>query len=219
MDDYKMRVRSDFDRIARLDAPEAGDYDDFLLAQVPRDCRRAVELGCGTGAFARRLAERAVRVTAIDFSPEMIAVARARSQAHSNLQYLVADVAAWDFGGEPYEFIASLATLHHLPLAETLAAMARGLTPGGTLVAHDLYRDDGLVDWMWSGAALVWSRLEGRRRASPEARAAWAAHAKNDVLSTLDEIRSVASAVLPGADLHRHLKWRYSLVWRKPATV
>jgi len=54
-------VRADFDRIALL--PESWDHNselhEFLLAQLPARCEAALEVGCGTGAFSRRLAARA----------------------------------------------------------------------------------------------------------------------------------------------------------------
>jgi ubiquinone/menaquinone biosynthesis C-methylase UbiE len=53
------KTRDDFDRIARLAAEEPehpGPYDAFLLAQVPAAPSSVLEVGCGTGAFCRALA-------------------------------------------------------------------------------------------------------------------------------------------------------------------
>src|SRR5689334_5669131 len=91
-DDTRMDadLKTDFDRLALLD--EEGwtannHYHRFLLRYVPRDCEEALEVGCGTGAFARELAERCMRVVALDLSSEMIRVARARSGGFENLEF------------------------------------------------------------------------------------------------------------------------------------
>src|SRR4051812_31512007 len=80
-------IRSDFDRIALL--PETGwnhnaHYHARLLNHIPRRCRRILEIGCGTGEFSRLLAARAESVLAIDLSPQMIRLARERSELHMN---------------------------------------------------------------------------------------------------------------------------------------
>ena len=75
-------IRVDFDLLA-AHSTDAWDhnshYYSFLLAQLPRRCARALEIGCGTGAFARLLARRADHVLALDLSPEMIRVTREHS--------------------------------------------------------------------------------------------------------------------------------------------
>ena len=44
-------------------------YQPVILRGVPADCTRALEVGCGDGLLARRLAERCAEVTAIDREP------------------------------------------------------------------------------------------------------------------------------------------------------
>lgn len=51
-------------------------YHRLLLRQVPQNCRAALDVGCGTGRFARRLARLGIEVDAIDPSEEVIAQAR-----------------------------------------------------------------------------------------------------------------------------------------------
>ncbi len=75
-------IRDDFDNLARV-RPLAwdtnGHYHDFLLRQLPFHLGNTLDIGCGTGAFARLLAARSDHVLALDFSPEMIRVAREQS--------------------------------------------------------------------------------------------------------------------------------------------
>ena len=55
-------VREDFDRLAVLCEDGGWDhtsyYHDLLLGRLPTHLAQALEVGCGTGAFARRLADR-----------------------------------------------------------------------------------------------------------------------------------------------------------------
>lgn len=56
-------------------------YHRLLLRQLPRDCRTALDVGCGTGRFARRLAARGIEVHAVDRSADVLARARAAGEA------------------------------------------------------------------------------------------------------------------------------------------
>ncbi|MDQ3474268.1 MAG: class I SAM-dependent methyltransferase [Acidobacteriota bacterium] len=71
-------IQEDFDRIA-LVSPDGATHNDyyhlFLLRQLPSPCVHSLDIGCGTGSFARRLAERSQQVLALDLSPEMIRIA------------------------------------------------------------------------------------------------------------------------------------------------
>src|SRR5205814_279469 len=51
-------------------------YHALLLAAVPRSCSRALDVGCGLGSFARRLARVADQVDAIDREPAVLERAR-----------------------------------------------------------------------------------------------------------------------------------------------
>jgi SAM-dependent methyltransferase len=218
-------VRSDFDRIAALpDDPcdHNARHHDALLAALPARCEAALEVGCGTGAFTRRLAARAERVVGIDLSPRMIEAARARCADLANVAFAVADATTWELGTARWDAIATIATLHHLPAAETLGRLREALRPGGVLVVLDLVADEGPLDALRSAAALplnVALRLArtGRLRMSPEARRLWDEHGRHDVYLRRSELRALTGALLPGARLRRHLFWRYSLSWRKPA--
>jgi 2-polyprenyl-3-methyl-5-hydroxy-6-metoxy-1,4-benzoquinol methylase len=53
-----------------------GCYHRLLLRQLPPGCRTALDVGCGTGRFAGRLAQRGLEVDAVDRSAEVLAAAR-----------------------------------------------------------------------------------------------------------------------------------------------
>jgi len=215
-------IQADFDWLA--DLPAAGwdhnsHYHGYLLSRLPARCGAALEIGCGTGAFARLLARRADRVVAVDLSPEMIRVARERSRDCPNIDFRVADVTDWAWPVGQFDCIATIAMLHHLPFAETLARMRDALKPGGVLVALDLFAAALPADFIAGIIAVpvsaAYRLLKNHRLRDPEpVRAAWAAHAPHDHYLTLVEIRRTCAEVLPGAIIHRHLLYRYSLVSR-----
>jgi len=221
-------VREDFDRLA--DLSDEGEWDHnahyhaFLLKQLPSRCSEALEVGCGTGVFARSLAERCERVLAVDLSPRMVEVARDRSKGHPNVEYLVADANSWEFPEERFGCVASITTLHHLPLAPTLRKMAGALRPGGTMLVLDLYRARSAADYIVGAAGFPAGKVirlakTGTLSAggSPELRRTWEEHGETDAYPTLAEVREACKEELPGAKVRRHLLWRYSVVWRKPA--
>ncbi|MCC6804024.1 MAG: methyltransferase domain-containing protein [Anaerolineae bacterium] len=220
-------VQADFDRIAQVDADEDGGWNhnthhhDYLLRHAPARCAEALEVGCGSGEFARLLARRSGHVLALDLSPGMLTLARQRSAAYPQIEYVQADVMNYPLPAARFDCIASIATLHHLALADVLPKLKAALKPGGVLLVLDLCRDEGLGDLLRSAAAvplnMALKRLRGGNRAeSPEARAAWHAHGHDEVFPAISEVRRACAGLLPGAEVKRHLLWRYSLVWTKP---
>jgi SAM-dependent methyltransferase len=183
-------------------------YHPFLLRQVPPNCRRALDVGCGRGVFARLLAGLAEHVDAVDRSTEMISVA----QTHPlpNVRYINADVRELDLTG--YDFISCIAAIHHLPFAETVALLRNALNPGGVLAIIGLSRPT-FADLALSAVAFWPNRVRmiAGRRGVPNG-------PKPPVMDpelSLPEIRAHAQKVLPGAKIRRHLYWRYSLVYRR----
>jgi SAM-dependent methyltransferase len=217
-------IRDDFDRLAPVSDDgwsHNNHYHAYLLRHLPSHCDESLDIGCGTGAFARLLAQRSVHVLALDLSPEMIRIAQDRSAAHPNVTYQVADVLAWDSPVERFDCVASIATFHHLPMEPMLASIKAALKPGGVLLILDLYDSQGWGEQFDAGLAMIGSlalRLlnNGQIREPEAARKAWAAHGEHDVYSRLSQVREICSRLLPGAVVKRHLFWRYSLVWRKP---
>jgi SAM-dependent methyltransferase len=216
-------IREDFDRIARLAGEtwsQNNHYHPFLLRQLPSRFREALDIGCGKGAFSRLLAGRADHITAVDLSPEMIRLAKERSTQFSNIDFQTADILTWPWPDSRYDCIASIATLHHLPLETFLERCPVALRPGGTLLVLDLYKAASVADYLAGALALPASAIfrvmdAGRLRDSRAIRDAWAEHGLHEHYPTLAEIRGICRRILPGAVIRRHLMWRYSIVWKK----
>jgi ubiquinone/menaquinone biosynthesis C-methylase UbiE len=216
-------VEADFDRLALLDDEgwtTNNHYHDSLLRHVPATCQNALEIGCGTGAFARRLAERSEQVVALDLSTEMVRVARTRSSRLHNLEFQVGDAMTWNFPRSHFDFVCSIATLHHLNQRELLLKIKDALKPRGVLVVVDLVQSSGLGERMLDVIGLGVSgslRLlhNGRLKPPREVRKAWEQHGKHDSYSTISQMRALAHEILPGTSVSRCLFWRYLLVYQK----
>jgi ubiquinone/menaquinone biosynthesis C-methylase UbiE len=223
-------IERDFDRLALLDDDgwtHNNHYHSLLLRHVPANCSQVLEIGCGTGAFSRRLAAAAGQVVAIDLSPQMVRVARSRSANLRNIEYHCADVMSCDLRAAQFDCVTTIATLHHLPLRKVLLKLKETLKPGGVLIVLDLFEPERnlLKPAGWRDAALsafalgisVSLRLLHNGRLNPprEVRAAWEEHGKTDSYPTMPEVRSLCANILPGAKVRQHLLWRYSLIWQK----
>ena len=93
-----------------------------------------LEIGCGTGGTAIRLAPSVAHWTATDFSTEMIAIAKAKP-AGDNVTFMVTD-AAQPMGNTRFDAICAFNVLHLVDdLHGTLARIHAQLTPGGLLIS------------------------------------------------------------------------------------
>jgi SAM-dependent methyltransferase len=217
-----MSIEADFDRLALLDdegwTPN-NHYHDLLLRYLPPNCEIALEIGCGTGTFARRLAETSKHVIALDLSSEMIRVARSRSTRFANLEFQLADATTWDFPKSHFDFVCSIATLHHLNQRELLPRIKDSLKPGGIFAVLDLVESSSWIERLLDVAAFGVSgslRLihNGRLKPPAEVRKAWEQHGKHDRYSTVANMRALAAETLPSATVTRRLLWRYTLVYK-----
>ena len=216
-------IQEEFDRIA-LVSPDGATHNDhyhnFLLRHLPPTCQNSLDIGCGTGSFARRLAERSQHVLALDLSAEMIRIARERSEKFPNIDFQLANVMDVHFDVGSFDCIATIATLHHLPFEEVLLKMRRALKPGGIILILDLFEPSGIADSLSNLVALPVStalRLihHGRLLPQRDERAAWNAHARHDSYPTIGKVQSICERILPGAKITKHLLWRYSVFWEK----
>ncbi|MEU6353723.1 class I SAM-dependent methyltransferase [Streptomyces sp. NPDC047072] len=187
-------------------------YHRLVLDAVPEGCGEALDVGCGDGLLARKLAERAASVTGVDRSPEMIRQARAASPG--TLTFLEADYL--DGRALPegtYDFVSAVAVVHHAPFEDALDGLVRLLAPGGRLVIVGMAYNRTALDWVISGcgvpASLLMRKLRGGKR-SP------AGMPMEDSAMHWGEARRATRHLLPGRRYRRWLLWRYTAVWDKP---
>ena len=97
-----------------------------------------LEIGCGTGTTALRLAASTGRLLATDISAEMIAIAKEKlaSQPTPQLSFALADADVPMFETATYDRVLAFNVLHLISnLDQTLAMAAKALRPGGLFIS------------------------------------------------------------------------------------
>ncbi|HEX9641802.1 MAG TPA: class I SAM-dependent methyltransferase [Candidatus Krumholzibacteria bacterium] len=141
-------IAGEYDSIARRGMPCYEELLEALAGCLPDGPTDLLELGCGTGALTRLLAERysEAKLRAVDAAPEMIELAQARLvEAGVATAGMIADtsfgVAQFETLSLPersYDLIASNMSLHHVEDKEPFYTRLRlALRPGGLLVFGD----------------------------------------------------------------------------------
>ncbi len=186
-------------------------YHPVVLAEIPYNAERALDVGCGEGVLTRRLHQRVRHVVGINL--DEASVAKARSQPLSDIDYVLGDFMTYPFEPESFDFIASVASLHHMAMGAALGRMGSLLLPAGRVVVIGLARSRQPLDLPLDLAGLVAHHVHKRSRNEAEdgAPKVWPPPL------TFGQTRRVATRTLPGATYRRRLLWRYSLAWTKPA--
>jgi SAM-dependent methyltransferase len=108
----------------------------FILAHCPLG--RALDVGCGTGALATRLAKAGYDVAGADPSEGMLEILRARAP---EIRAVRASGTELPFADDSFELVLSVAVLHHIADREevrlTLAEMVRVAAPSGRILVWD----------------------------------------------------------------------------------
>jgi demethylmenaquinone methyltransferase/2-methoxy-6-polyprenyl-1,4-benzoquinol methylase len=101
-------------------------------------CEQALELACGTGIWTRDLLNVARHILAVDASPEMLALNRAKV-ADAHVRYQLADLFTWE-AETPVDLAFAALWFSHVPserLPPMLSALRRAVRPGGQLCIID----------------------------------------------------------------------------------
>jgi SAM-dependent methyltransferase len=199
-------------------------FHGWILRNLPASRRAAVDVGCGTGVLAGKLASRFARVTGIDADEGMSAAARARLASDRRVRIVRCRFEEFAAASQSeVDLITMVAVLHHLDLDDTLTRIPGLLAPGGRLLVVGLAKADSLadavVDLMSSAANPVMGVIKHPRPARQPDPAAESRPVMpvRDPACTVAEIAAAASTRLPGATIRRRLYFRYTLRWDKPA--
>lgn len=187
-------------------------YHPILLGAVPAGAARALDVGSGEGMLARELRLAVTEVVAIDIDEASIDLARPGDPG-CDITFVAGDFMTHPFEPESFDVVTSVAALHHMDAASALAKMRDVLKPGGTLAILGCMRRRLPVELPYEAAAFAanlpyrftktyWEHSAPKLWPPPE---------------TYPAMRSIAGYVLPGMRIRRHLLWRYSIVWTKPA--
>ena len=136
------QVRAYDERMGAFRNVDAENREMLSLLQLPRGAA-VLEIGCGTGRFARAAAAAGLSVTAIDVSAIMLDYVRERVVAEGlpDIAMRHAGFLTMDLPAASFDAVVSGAALHHLPDAWKLVALqnvARVLKPGGQFILRDV---------------------------------------------------------------------------------
>jgi SAM-dependent methyltransferase len=196
-------------------------YHPWILRIAAEHAGDALDVGCGDGLLALRLASVSRSVVGIDRDPVAIAEAHKRLSMVPNTDVAVSEFGTeWGLTPESYDVITMVSVLHELPLLPTLERVAELLKPGGTLLVVGETRAETWLDrgWQWlsvpyAGALELFYSWRGMYR--PE----FASARPVAPSYSFADVTDAAAEVLPGAELHRGPLGRYRLRWSKPVAV
>jgi SAM-dependent methyltransferase len=164
------------------------------LAQLITPGMSVLDVGCGTGAITRGIAEsqgsHVVRVVGVDANAGFIDGARSRHAGVAGLSFVVADIHALPWTGE-FDLVTAARVLQWLrDPAKALAAMIAATRPGGRIVVLDYSHDK--IAWApapppsmqrFYAAFLAWRAEAGMDNAIADHLPALFADAKLDPIS------------------------------------
>ncbi len=177
-----------------------------------RPRRSALDVGTGDGMLAARLSAAIPLVVGLDLHREQVDGAARTYPDRTRLRFEAGDFLTTRVSGEPFDFVACSATIHHVDLRAGLTRLRDLTAPGGTLVIVGLANNVTPLDWILSGLSILPVRLARAGRG-------WHEHGapKRDPQDSWSEVREAVAEILPGAAFRRRLYWRYSVVWNRPS--
>ena len=121
-----------------------------LLSWLPEDMTglTLLDAGCGTGALALEAAKRGAKVTAIDISPTLVALAAERSAGHPRLDFRVGDMLDPALGR--FDHIVAMDSLIHYRANDVAAALAGLAARADRSVAFTFAPATPLLNTMWA---------------------------------------------------------------------
>jgi demethylmenaquinone methyltransferase/2-methoxy-6-polyprenyl-1,4-benzoquinol methylase len=154
-----------YDRYARLlSFGQDPRWRSFLVSRIDaRPEHTVLDVACGTGAVALELARRyGCRVVAVDQSPEMLAIARAR--VGDGIELREARAEDLPFEDASFDGLTFTYLLRYVDdAAATMRELARVVRPGGTIAMLEFFKPRNLLARVsWEAYVRVGLPLAGR---------------------------------------------------------
>ncbi len=121
-----------YESVAEQIAVIAGEVVDAVAGRLPLRDASLIDLACGTGNAALSAGARGARVTAVDITPELLAIGAAKP-AGDSVTWVAADAAATGLPTASFDAaVSNMGIIFVEPVAQ-VAELARLLRPGGIL--------------------------------------------------------------------------------------
>jgi SAM-dependent methyltransferase len=141
------------------DGPYNAHYDRPAVLELVGDVggKHVLDAGCGPGLYSRELVERGAELVALDGSPAMVELARAR--LGSRARVIHADLAGpLPFAAAEFDLVVCALVIHHVDDREAcLREFFRVLRPGGRVV---LSTQHPTTDWLRKGGSYFETKEE-----------------------------------------------------------
>jgi ubiquinone/menaquinone biosynthesis C-methylase UbiE len=133
-----------YDRVSKWNPAVQADRKFIVPFVDPHKNDVILEIGCGTGRFTLEIAKKCSEIIGIDFSAEMLKVARKKSENFKNVQYRQADVrdGLQFFEDQSFDKVVCPLIINHIhDIASFFQETFRLLKMGGILVFDDVNPD------------------------------------------------------------------------------
>jgi len=121
------------------------DWHAELLAHMPREARRVLDLGCGTGFFLAELDALRPGAVGLDISHAML---RVSEQYVPGARLVTADAERLPFRERAFDAVFCKGSLHHTrDHIGFLQNCRRALSPSGVLIMSEPCNDNFLIRW------------------------------------------------------------------------
>ncbi|HEX6987598.1 MAG TPA: methyltransferase domain-containing protein [Planctomycetaceae bacterium] len=212
---YYERLADDFERLA-------SEYDtrrrvevlvDEFLSDVGLAGKSVLDVGCGFGAFSRRLHECGADVLTTDLSAELAS----RAGRSAGTRWCAADALALvdQFGRDRFDVVVSSECVEHTPdPAEAVRQMAAVLKPGG-------YLSLSTPNVVWQPVVRLASRIGARPFDGYEHFLSWRALRRSVRDGGAEIVRERGLHLFPfQTRLHRTLRWLDGhCQWARPVMI
>ena len=147
---YEKSIREEFthqsESFAASPVMSSAETLDAMVELAPPDPEaRWLDVACGPGLVAARLARRVGSVHGVDLTPAMLEKAEegARAAGVENVSFSIGDAARLDLQDSSFDGAITRFSLHHIPApGRVLSEMARVVRAGGWIVLGDHTADD-----------------------------------------------------------------------------
>ena len=138
--DLVTKTRNDYNKVADHFSSTRYAFNWSRVAEAIKKMQiktgsNLLDLGCGNGRVIDILKSTGVNYTGLDISEELIKLAQ---EKYPKEKFIVGDLLGTPFGDSEFDYVLSLATLHHIPSEElrlkALEEVHRILKPSGTFL-------------------------------------------------------------------------------------